>query len=215
MFQGGYMGRLLRIDLNTRHYSVEEIEPDEYRLFLGGRGLGALWYWREIGPEVKSLEPENNIGFFTGPMTGVPLVSTTKLQLTTKGPETGHYLCSNSSGNFGPRLREASFDALVLEGVSDRWTAIVIENDTVCFIDDKSWQGTTPMHARERLLAQLPMGKWATMSVGPAAENGVVFSSLFVDDGRAFGRGGGGAVLASTVGARGRIPGCQGSGRHP
>ncbi len=197
MFQGGYMGRLLRIDLSTRHYSIEEIESEEYRLFLGGRGLGALWYWREIGPEVRPLSPENKIGFFTGPMTGVPLVSTTKLQLTTKGPETGHYLCSNSSGNFGPRLREAGFDALVLEGVSERWTAIVVENDTVRFIDDESWQGTTPMCARDRLLDGLPGGKWATMSVGPAAESGVVFSSLFVDDGRAFGRGGGGAVLAS------------------
>ena len=53
------------------------------------------------------------------------------------------------------------------------------------------------MQARAKLLDRLPGGKWATMSVGPAAENTVVFSSLFVDDGRAFGRGGGGAVLAS------------------
>jgi aldehyde:ferredoxin oxidoreductase len=130
-------------------------------------------------------------------MTGTPLVSTTKLQLTTKGPETGHYLCSNASGNFGPRLREAGFDALILEGVSDQWTALVIENDTVRFIDDNDWQDLTPMQAREKLLNQLPVSKWATMSIGPAAENGIVFSSILVDDGRAFGRGGAGAVLAS------------------
>jgi len=191
------MGRLLRVDLNTRRCSVETFNPEEYRLFLGGRGLGALWYWREIGPEVRPLGAENKIGFFTGPMTGTPLVSTTKMQLTTKGPETGHYLCSNSSGNFGPRLREASFDALVLEGVSERWTAVVIENEAVRFVDDDGWQALTPMQTRERLLGQLTGGKWATMSIGPAAEKGVVFSSIFVDDGRAFGRGGGGAVLAS------------------
>lgn len=204
MFQGGYMGKLLRVDLSTRRYAVEEFEPEEYRLFLGGRGLGALWYWREIGPQVRPLGAENKLGFFTGPMTGTPLVSTTKIQLTTKGPETGHYLCSNSSGNFGPRLREAGFDALILEGASERWTALVIENETVRFVDDDGWQGLTPMQARERLLDQLPAGaaslgrgKWATMSIGPAAERGIAFSSIFVDDGRAFGRGGGGAVLAS------------------
>jgi aldehyde:ferredoxin oxidoreductase len=197
MFHGGFMGKLLRVDLNTRRYSVEAFSPEEYRLFLGGRGLGALWYWREIGPEIRPLGPENKIGFFTGPMTGTPLVSTTKMQLTTKGPETGHYLCSNASGNFGPRLREAGFDALVLEGVSERWTAVVIENEAVRFVDDDGWQGLTPMQAREQLLSQLPASKWATMSIGPAAERGVVFSSMFVDDGRAFGRGGGGAVLAS------------------
>ncbi len=197
MFQGGYMNKSLRIDLSRRSHSVEDIDPEEYRIFLGGRGLGALWYWREIGPDVRPFGPENKIGFFTGPMTGTPLVSTTKMQLTTKGPETGHYLCSNSSGNFGPRLREAGFDAFILEGVSDHWTAVVIENDSVRFIDDDGWQGLTPMQAREKLLGELPGSKWATMSIGPAAENGVVFSSVFVDDGRAFGRGGGGAVLAS------------------
>jgi aldehyde:ferredoxin oxidoreductase len=53
------------------------------------------------------------------------------------------------------------------------------------------------MQAREKILGQLPGSKWATMSIGPAAENGIAFSSIFVDDGRAFGRGGGGAVLAS------------------
>jgi aldehyde:ferredoxin oxidoreductase len=197
MFKGGYMNKLLRINLSHRTYVVEEIPPQEYQLFLGGRGMGALWYWREISPHVNPLDAENKIAFFTGPMTGTPLVSTTKLQLTTKGPETAHYLCSNSSGNFGPRLREAGFDALILEGAADRWTAVVIENDSVRFIDDESWQGLTPMQAREKLLDQLPGSKWATMSVGPAAESGVVFASLFVDDGRAFGRGGGGTVLAS------------------
>jgi aldehyde:ferredoxin oxidoreductase len=202
MFQGGYLNKLLRVNLSTGTYSTEEADPNEYHRFLGGRGAGALWYWREIEPEVEPLGAENKIGFFTGPMTGTPLVSTTKIQLTTKGPETGHYLCSNSSGNFGPRLREAGFDALILEGGSDRWTSVVIEDDghdngLVRFIDDDGWQGLTSMQAREKLLSQLPGGKWATMSIGPAAENGVVFSSLFVDDGRAFGRGGAGAVLAS------------------
>lgn len=196
MFRGGYMGNLLRVNLSSRSSSVEEIDSADIRLFLGGRGLGALWYWREIGPQVDPLSPENKLGFFTGPMTGTPLISTTKMQLATKGLETGRYLCSNSSGFFGPRLREAGYDALVLEGVSDTWITVVIENDTVQFLEAEELIGLPPMQAREKLLDQLP-GKWATMSIGPAAENGVVFSSLFVDDGRAFGRGGGGTVLAS------------------
>lgn len=198
MFRGGYMGKLLRINLSTRQHRIETIPSEEYQLLLGGRGLGALYYWREIGPEVKPFAPENKLIFFCGPMTGTPLVSTTKFELTTKGPETGHYLCSNASGFFGPRLREAGFDGLILEGVSDRWTALVIENDTVRYLDDETWQGLTPMQARQKLLDQLPEDKkWATMSIGPAAENRVVFSSIFVDDGRAFGRGGGGAVMAT------------------
>jgi aldehyde:ferredoxin oxidoreductase len=199
MFSGGYMGRVLRVNLTTRQSSIEPIPEDKLRLFLGARGLGAEWYWREVTPQVKPFDPENKIAFFTGPMTGTPLVSTTKFELTTKGPETGHYLCSNSSGNFGPRLREAGFDGLILEGASERWTALIIENEGVQFVDDDGWQGLAPMEARARLLGQLPerATKWATMSIGPAAENRVAFAAVFVDDGRAFGRGGGGAVLAS------------------
>jgi len=96
-------------------------------------------------------------------------------------------------------MREAGFDGLILEGCSESWTAVVIENDVVNFVDDDGWQGFTPMAARARLLEQLPnhLTKWATMSIGAAAENRVAFAAIFVDDGRAFGRGGGGAVLAS------------------
>jgi aldehyde:ferredoxin oxidoreductase len=199
MFSGGYLGRLIRINLSTRQYSVEPIPEEKLRLFLGARGLGAEWYSREVSPQVKPFDIENKIAFFAGPMTGTPLVSTTKFDMTTKGPETGRYLCSNASGNFGPRLREAGFDGLILEGASEHWTAIVIEKESVKFIDVDDWQGLAPMDTRARLLDQLPEHptKWATMSIGPAAENRVAFAAIFVDDGRAFGRGGGGSVLAS------------------
>lgn len=199
MFEYGYTGRLLRINLTSRTYSIEPIDAEDYLGYLGGRGLGAIWYWREAPAQVQPFAPENKMGFFAGPLTGTPLVSTTKFQLATRGPETGHYLCSNASGNFGPRLREAGFDALVFEGVSPVWTAVVIENDRVRFLDVDPWQGLSPMEARRRLLDRLDGKRWSTLSIGPAAENQVVFASIFVDDGRAFGRGGGGAVMASKM----------------
>ncbi len=196
--KGGYTGKRLRINLSNHEYSIETIELAEYYQYLGGRGNGAVWYWKEIAPEIQPFDPENQIGFFAGPMTGTPLISTTKFQLATKSPETGHYLCSNSSGFFGPYMRHAGFDSVILEGVSPSWTAVVIENDSVRFIDCSSWQGKSSVETRELLLGSLEQGKkWATMSIGPAAENKVVFSSIMVDDGRAFGRGGAGAVLAS------------------
>ena len=197
MFQGGYKKRLLRVDAARRAGSVETIPDRDYERFLGGRGLGALWYWRDVPPDAEPLSPENKIGIFTGPLTGAPLVATTKIQMATKGPETGRYLCSNSSSYFGPRLLKAGFDGLVIQGASDRWTAVVIDGDRVSFLDDDGWAGLTTEKTREKLLRALPAGKWGTMAVGPAAENGVVFSSLHVDEARAFGRGGGGAVLGA------------------
>src|SRR4030042_2314947 len=177
MFSGGYLGRLIRINLSTRQYSIEPIPEEKLRLFLGARGWGAEWYSREVSPQVRPLDRENKMAFFTGPMTGTPLVSTTKFELTTKGLETGRYLCSNSSGNFGPRLREAGFDGLILEGVSKCWTALIIEKEDVKFLDDDGWQGLDPMEARARLLDQLPerLPNRATMRIKPAQENTVAF----------------------------------------
>jgi aldehyde:ferredoxin oxidoreductase len=197
MFEYGYTGKLLRINLTTRTTQVEAIQTEDYLHFLGGRGLAAMWYWREIPARVRPFDPENKLGFFAGPLTGTPLVSTTKFQLATRSPETGHYLCTNSSGNFGPWLREAGFDGLVIEGVSPEWVGIVIENQEVRFVDAQDWQGLSAMEARNRLLARLDGRRWGTMTIGPAAENRVAFASIFVDNGRAFGRGGGGAVMAS------------------
>lgn len=197
-FTGGYMGKRLRIHLDSRKWEIETIDPEEYFYYLGGRGLGALWYWREIDADVLPLSSGNKIGFFGGPMTGTPLISTTKFQCATKSPETGHYLCSNSGGNFGPYMRMAGFDAIILEGVSDQWTIVEIENNEVRFKDGKNCLGLSTLETRKQILVQVQNGKkWATMTIGPAAENLVTFAPIIVDDGRAFGRGGAGAVLAS------------------
>ncbi|HYW81934.1 MAG TPA: aldehyde ferredoxin oxidoreductase N-terminal domain-containing protein, partial [Spirochaetia bacterium] len=94
----GYCGKVLRVNLSTRTTSVEPLDENEVRQLLGGRGIAAKYYYDEIGPDVDALSEENKIFFFTGPLTGTPLVSTTKFQLATKSPETRMYLCSNCGG---------------------------------------------------------------------------------------------------------------------
>ena len=105
MFQGGYMGKLLRVNLSTRSIldgndCSRRVSP----LFGRARAGRGLVLAGNRSPRSSRWTPENKLAFFTGPMTGTPLVSTTKFELTTKGPETGHYLCSNSSGNFRPAI---------------------------------------------------------------------------------------------------------------
>lgn len=77
MFEGGYLGKILRVNLSTKEYHVERLKENEGVQLLGGRGLGAKSYYDEIGPEVKPLDPANKLFFFTGPLTGVALPSTT------------------------------------------------------------------------------------------------------------------------------------------
>ncbi|MBC8452348.1 MAG: hypothetical protein H8D65_00665 [Spirochaetes bacterium] len=126
MFNGGYLGKILRINLSTKEIKTEEIEEKIYHKLLGGRGLAAKYYYEEVGPEVKPFDIENKIFLFAGPLTGLTLPAPTKYQLSTKAPETGHYLCSNSSGKMGIMLKKMGFDGMILEGACYSWTYLHI-----------------------------------------------------------------------------------------
>jgi len=196
MLAGGYLGKILRINLSKKEYHAEPLEMDEVLKLLGGRGLSAKRYYDEIDPQVKPLDEQNKVFFFTGPLTGVHLPSTTKFQLSTKSPETGRYLCSNCGGNFGPQLKAAGYDALIIEGQASTWTYITIKNGEVAFGDADKWQGKSTTETLDLLLGAIGEKKTGVMSIGPAAERLVRISYINVDT-RAFGRGGAGAVLGS------------------
>ena len=140
MFSGGYRGRILRVDLSRKRHSVETVEERIRQRLLGGRGVAAWMYYREIGADVDPLGPDNKVFFMAGPLTGVRLPSTTKFQLATKGPETRIYLCSNGGGDFGPRLKQAGFDGLVIEGRAEDWTYLTIRDGEVAFGDARPWK---------------------------------------------------------------------------
>lgn len=196
MFDGGYMGKILRINLSTKKYQTEPLKENEVLKLLGGRGLAAKSYYDEIAPQIKSFDPDNKIFFFTGPLTGVALPSTTKFQLSTKSPETGQYLCSNCGGNFGPRLKTAGYDGLIIEGQAAEWSYIIIKDNEVLFGDAGDWQGMTTSETLKRLYDSIGEKQAGAFSIGPAAERLVRISYVNVDS-RAFGRGGPGAVLGS------------------
>ena len=61
MFKGAYLGKLLRINLTTREYRSEDVNPDELKMLLGGRGLAAGYYFHEIGAELNPFDPENRV----------------------------------------------------------------------------------------------------------------------------------------------------------
>jgi aldehyde:ferredoxin oxidoreductase len=192
----GYCGKLLRVNLTTRKTTVEPIKQAEVELLLGGRGIAAKYYYDEIGPGIDALAPENKIFFMTGPLTGTALVSTTKFQLATKSPETRMYLCSNCGGDFGPQLKKAGFDGLIIEGKAKELTWLSLKDGTLEFHDARAWKGFTSNRTLEELRAAFGEPKAGAMSIGPAGERLVRISYINVDE-RAFGRGGPGAVMGS------------------
>ncbi|NIS60681.1 MAG: aldehyde ferredoxin oxidoreductase [Proteobacteria bacterium] len=196
MFRGGYAGKILRIDLDHSQLKESEYPEDLKRRYLGGRGVAAYLYYQEMPSEVDPLSSANKIFFMTGPLTGAPVLASTKMQLATRSPETGYYLCSNSGGNFGPYLKFAGYDGVVLEGKASSPLSILIGSNGVEFQDASHLWGSKTGKVDEYFHEALHDRKIGVLSAGPAAERGVRVACIQVD-GRSFGRGGAGAAMAA------------------
>ncbi|HWR70743.1 MAG TPA: aldehyde ferredoxin oxidoreductase N-terminal domain-containing protein, partial [Dehalococcoidia bacterium] len=126
---GGYMGKLLFVDLSKGE--IKEESPDEnlYRDFMGGYGLGArIIYSRQPGG-VDPLGPESIIGFVTGPLTGMRgMVMAPRFTVVGKSPLTCGWGDANSGGYFGPYLKFAGYDAVFFGGISPKPVYLFIDN---------------------------------------------------------------------------------------
>ncbi|HSW10016.1 MAG TPA: aldehyde ferredoxin oxidoreductase family protein [Bacillota bacterium] len=211
MFTGGYLGKLLRVDLTREHHTIEPVPEAIFEQYLGGRGVAAHYYREELGPSVDPLSPANKLIFFTGPLTGLSLPATTKFQCATRSPETGIYLCTNSSGELGPYLKRQGYDGLIIEGQAARPLYLAITGGGVEFRDASDLVMLDAPAAIEAVRADGPGPDAAVMAIGPAAYNDVRYACIMVGD-RSFGRGGAGRVMAAkglkavAVNSRGEIP---------
>jgi len=193
---GGYIGKILRVNLTNKDSSIQYIDRKIFKKFLGGRGVAAKIYFEEIPPEVKPLDEKNKLIFITGPLTGTIVPASTKFQCATKSPETGIYLCSNSGGNFGPQLKFSGYDGLIIEGKSSKPVYIIIDDGKMEIKDASKLWGKSTVEVYNILKKEIGYSRAGIMCIGPAAERKVVFSNIRVDK-RSFGRGGAGAVMAS------------------
>jgi len=190
-----YKGKLLRINLSRMEYRIEEIPEEYYIKYLGARGLAAIYYYKEVKPDIDPLSPENKLIFMTGPLTGTNVFCGCKMELATKSPLTNHYLCSNAGGFAGPELKFAGFDGIIIEGKALKPIYITIMNSYIEFKDASHLWGKTVSETIEIIKKDFDSDA-KVIAIGPAGENLVRISSIIADN-RSFGRGGGGAVIAS------------------
>ena len=118
------MGRVLRVDLwSEKVYIYRESLPPEnvLRKRLGGRGLGVYYMLKEVNPKIDPFSPENKAIIATGPITDVSgIPSAGRWASITKSPLTNSIHDSHSGGRFGPELKYASFDLVIIESRAER-----------------------------------------------------------------------------------------------
>ncbi|MEM4450622.1 MAG: aldehyde ferredoxin oxidoreductase family protein [Nitrososphaerota archaeon] len=193
---GGYMGRILRIDLSDLSARVEPIGMDLVLNFIGGRGWGAKILYEEVPPSVKPLDPKARLIICTGPLTGTGAQGAGRWVAVFKSPLTGIYMRSTGGGYFGNELKASGFDAVVVQGKAERPIYLWISEDRVEFRDASVLWGMNTIAAAE-FIRQETDEQARVITIGPAGERLVKISSLVTDDSRTAARGGGGAVMGS------------------
>ncbi len=194
----GYAGKILRVDL-TSHRVTSHPTKDYADRFLGGRGIAAKIYWDEVPPQVSPFDPENLLIFVTGPLAGYKGLAGSRWQICGKSPAATpeHFSYSNLGGNWGARLKFAGYDALIVQGKSERPVYLYIEKDRTEIRDGSHLWGKGNVAVRRILKGELGNSA-GVVSCGPAGENRVLFATTLADN-DASGSAGFGAVMGSKM----------------
>ncbi|MEM2178664.1 MAG: aldehyde ferredoxin oxidoreductase family protein [Candidatus Methanomethylicaceae archaeon] len=194
---GGYNKKIVRIDLANEKISIEEVDDYIYRMYLGGRGLGAYFLFKELKPKIDPLSSENKLIFATGILTGVPLPGFSKYSVVSKSPLTNSFGEAEAGGFFGPELKFAGFDALIIEGKSEKPVYLWINNGKIEIRDAKHLWGKTTKDTQEEIRKELNDKLIRVASIGLAGENLVRYACIINELKYVNGRSGLGAVMGS------------------
>lgn len=194
---GGWTGKLLRVNLTAGTHATEDIPDAWMREYIGGRGLAARYLYEEMDPTADPLGPDNKLIFATGPLTGTPVPCGARYMVVTKGALTNAITTSNSGGHWGPELKFAGYDLLILEGQSPKPSYLFIYDDRVEIRDAAQYWGKGVFETEDGLREELGIPALRVSSIGPAGENLVRFACIMNDKHRAAGRSGVGAVMGS------------------
>jgi len=190
-----YNGKLLRINLTSGEIKIEELDLDMAKKFIGGRGLGTKMLMDEGIATVDPLSEQNKLIYITGPMTGAAVPTGGRYMVVTKSPLNSMIASSNSGGQWGGKLKYAGWDAIIVEGKSEKPVYINIKDDKVEIKSAENLWGKTTEATDEALKEIYP--KCSVLNIGPAGERKSLLAAIMNDKDRAAGRGGVGAVMGS------------------
>ncbi|MEM3815555.1 MAG: aldehyde ferredoxin oxidoreductase family protein [Candidatus Bathyarchaeia archaeon] len=193
----GYAGKILRVNLTQEKISSEPLDRKLVREYLGGTGYAAKLMWDELKPGIDPLSPDNLLIFATGPVTGTLFPVSGSHDIVFKSPLTGIWGESRCGGFFGPRLKFAGYDFIVISGKAKKPVYLWICDGEAELRDASHLWGKGTHETARILLEELGLRDVSVNCIGPAGERLVRFAAILDENDRAAGRCGGGAVMGS------------------
>jgi aldehyde:ferredoxin oxidoreductase len=184
------------VDLDRGDIRIEETPDTIVRSFLGSRGLNMYYLHKFLKPGIDGLSPENVFILGTGLLTGSGLPNTCRFNVTAKSPESMVFGDSNCGGFFGPAMRYAGVDRLVITGRTGKPSILYIDDGKIEIQPAGKYWGLDTNDLQVEL--RNDYGKDVEIAcIGRAAEKGVRYACLRTGIKNAAGRSGLGAVLGS------------------
>lgn len=193
---GAYAGQFLVIDLSRQTHHTVPLPDWLKNDFVGGKGFGAKLLYDLTPAGVEPLGPENVLLFMTGPLTAT-MAPSMRACVVTKSPLTGIYLDSYFGGRFGPEIKFAGYDGLIITGQAAQPTYLWIKDNQVEFRPAGEIWGRDALEANHRIKEELAAPQAQVVTIGQAGEHRVPFALICCEYNRQAGRGGAGAVMGS------------------
>ncbi|MHB1161858.1 MAG: aldehyde ferredoxin oxidoreductase family protein, partial [Chloroflexota bacterium] len=193
----GYTGKVLRVDLTEGSIRVEEPEEKLYRSCLGGSALALNYLLRELKPGVDPLGPDNLLVFAPSILNGTPAPGCSRYTVAAKSPLTGGFGEAEAGGWWGPELKLAGFDAVIVSGVSPRPVYLYIHDGEASLRDAGRIWGLDTGEAQAGIRRELGDEKIRVAQIGPAGEKLVRYACVLNELKHSNGRSGMGAVMGS------------------
>jgi aldehyde:ferredoxin oxidoreductase len=192
----GWCGKILKIDLSESR--ISELKTMDYAdRFLGGRGVATRIYWENVGPNVSAFDPENHLIFMTGPLGATGAQGASRFEVVGKSPMLmpEGFCYGNLGGFFGPFLKKADYDGVVISGRSAKPVYLWIHDGEAQILDGSLLWGKGVYEVRD-ILKKSHGKNVRFVTTGVAGENMCRSANLMTDN-EGSATGGFGAVMGS------------------
>jgi aldehyde:ferredoxin oxidoreductase len=196
MYSGGYMGKILRVDLTNKFAKEEVVSEELTKNYLGGVGFAFKYLYDELKPGTSALDRENELIFAVGPLTATRVPCTSRMAVAAKSPLTNTIAVALSGGQFPAAMKRAGYDMIIVEGRAEKPTYLVIKGGEVSFRSAEQLRGMTTTDTQLFIKDELRDQNFRVACIGPAGEKLVAMASI-INERRAAGRKGLGAVMGS------------------
>lgn len=193
-----YAGNILRVNLTTGEMKLERLSEELAKNYIGGIGLGIKLLMDNSVPGTDAYDPSNPLIFLTGPLSGtMGPTGGNSYAVVSKSPATGCIGNAEAHGFFGPDLKRAGYDAVIITGKAPKLSYLWIDDDRIQIMNAEHLKNATVEQTDKSIREELNDFYIRVAAIGESGEKLCRFAAIINDEFRAIGRSGMGGVMGS------------------